>query len=306
MRLVKPVKVNYAATGTYVSGSTAPLFETGRPLWLIATAYTAGQLVSYLDSAYIALASTTGEAPNLFPLKWKRIAAVPRFKPFDGNLSDLASLPASAFVNWYLTCAETIDTICLLNLKADYVRIEVYDPSNATIYTLQLNIFSREVVDDWYEYFFTPFTYQTELLLDNIPAYSGCVIFITVSASSPAVGAVGEIVLGKTESIGDATVGGTIGIIDYSTKERDVYGNANIVLRAFARRITMPWVITGIETVRRVDNRLAELRSQATLFYTEPSDIDIGFVILGFYNDYEITVVDRNVATASIQIEGVI
>ncbi len=152
-----------------------------------------------------------------------------------------------------------------------------------------------------YTYFFTPNEKVAEVVAFDLPSYSTQTIFITLSVPAGDV-SVGEIVLGAQKTIGGAVFGSGIGIVDYSRKERDDFGNAVIVERGYSQTSSYD---VSIETknVRHIQRQLGRLRAKP-LVWSGTDDGGYGLLIYGYFTDFDIQLSGPLFSDCSIEVEG--
>jgi hypothetical protein len=109
--------------------------------------------------------------------------------------------------------------------------------------------------------------------------------------------------MGAQKSLGISTYGTRVGIVDFSRKERDDFGNFNIVERGFAKELEAE-VKVQFNRVSFVQNELAKRRAKPTIY--EASDALSATRVYGFYRDFDITINTPSLCDAVITIEGLI
>jgi len=114
---------------------------------------------------------------------------------------------------------------------------------------------------------------------------------------------VGSIGFGRAKDIGKTLAGTTPGIIDYSTKEIDTFGEYVIIQREFAATITFN---VGFRTsaYRSISRTLEKLRTTPAIYYAD-ENLTKDLIVLGFYRDFS-PALGVAYTFASIEIIGVI
>ena len=138
-------------------------------------------------------------------------------------------------------------------------------------------------------------------VFQDLLSYPNATVTVLIKNSITDV-ACGEIIFGKSREIGSAKYGIDVGIIDYSAKsDRDVFGNYNLVERAFSKRIgvnfTMP-VATHSSILRLLQSY------RATPLTWIVSDLYSTTILYGFYRDLQVSITHPNLAEGSVTIEG--
>jgi hypothetical protein len=123
---------------------------------------------------------------------------------------------------------------------------------------------------------------------------------ITVTIAGAGEVSVGTLVAGHLVGLGITEASPTAGIIDYSLKETDDFGEVTVVERAWAKRMSTRALIrtAALDTVA---NRIAAVRGQPSLWLGD-AGLDT-LTIYGFFKEFSIEV-GENVSTVVLSIEG--
>lgn len=169
--------------------------------------------------------------------------------------------------------------------------------------TADLNI--REVADA-YDYAFKIFLTQPSLAHFDIPPYSDIVFTVTISATSGNVKC-GSIIVGTYTYLGDIQYGAKGDALNFSTIERDIYGNATLVPRRSVPKINA----TLIAPSKRVNS----IRGARTALNATPalwSGLDDGssewfdlLLTMGVYKAFEINADNPSHTTITLEIEEI-
>jgi hypothetical protein len=173
----------------------------------------------------------------------------------------------------------------------------VYNETTSTLTTI--------AVIDWYSYFFEPIiratdTMKTDLAEIGIPPISTASVTVIVTYTA-GTAKCGEIVMGLKFEIGSMKYGPSIGIIDYSIKEVDAFGNYSITTRAYSKRMSCDLKVKNT-IVDEVVRQLALYRSTPVV-YVGSEDYS-SLIIYGFYKSFEIVMPYPTFSECSIEIEG--
>jgi hypothetical protein len=102
-------------------------------------------------------------------------------------------------------------------------------------------------------------------------------------------------------NIGTTLYNTTVGITDYSKKERDAFGNAEIKERAYTNRINYR-VAVPTERIYAIKHFLAGIRARLSVY---TADLDMpGTVIAGYYKDFSIPYESYTESIFSLDVEG--
>jgi hypothetical protein len=308
MKIIEPIAITDAVlTNSNIAATTYPPWDAVTNFALDDYVYVAGVAGRSYRTVYQSLiANNVGIDPSSDDgTNWLEIGATDRFKPFDRRISDPAVRASQ--ITYSLTPSSFCDGIAFFGLNAGTVRVQVFDDASpeVEIYDETTDLVDTTEVVDWLSFFFGGVEYDTEAVLTGVPAYSGYRVDITIDASSGNA-EVGQIVLGKTQTIGTTLDGTAIGIEDFSTKERDDFGNhARIVEKPFADTTTYQ-VAVNSQDARRIKRIIARNRASPAVYFIDQTEAIRGFgtMVYGFFNDFEIPLSSGEKSFMSIEIEG--
>ena len=298
MRIIPPININ----DTNLVSSN--IVEDDQPPWLINTTYSAGDKVVHVHKIYESIAgANAGNQPDITPLKWLLLGATNRFRAFDKLLSDQAE--RSDNISYVIDNGGVgIDSVALFNLDAASVRVQVIDDIDGTVYDATFALIDNTDITNWSDYFFGPVGVTAkELVVTDVPPYGTAETTVTITKTG-STAKVGQVVLGRVNPLGITVFGSTVSIEDFSRKERDAFGNAIIVQRAFAQLVDFDVKVTTPD-VRRIQNTLAQFRT-SPLVWLGSSDASYGTTIYGYYRRFDITLNSPTLSDASIEVEGLI
>jgi hypothetical protein len=106
-------------------------------------------------------------------------------------------------------------------------------------------------------------------------------------------------------ALGSSLDGTGLGIEDYSTKDRDDFGNALLVERAFAQTVDFQFHLPT-KDARRVHRVLSRLRATPSVYFAGEDMVDFGTTVFGFFQDFDIPLASGGTSFASLQIEGLV
>ena len=299
MQAIAPLVVSDAN----LTSSNIP--ENDHPQWSSLTTYALGDRVISLVTHKIyesAANSNTGNDPTVDDgTFWIEVSATNRYKAFDGKLSDPAT-QADSIEYVINTGSNIINSMALFRLFADTARVVVEDNASNVVYDETYTLLDNSSVIDWYTYFFEPTSERLEqLLINDIPFYTNATITITLENIGSTVEA-GQVVLGQLTSLGRTAYGTEIGIEDFSRKDRDVFGNAIIIERAFAQTADYE-VEIDTKDARRVQKFLAKYRTTPLVWIGQEDDA-YGLIVYGFYTQFSINLATPSISYTTIEVEG--
>ena len=279
--------------------------ETDNPEYNPLAAYVAGNKVMVstvepdIHRNYEALQNTTGDDPWLDDgTNWLDLGATNRWAMFD-TLNGTQTINAD-IVDVEITPGQITNMIALLNVSAAQIQVIVTDPIEGVVYDRTVQMVSDSGINDWYAYFNTPIERQASLVLTDLPAYSQATVRVIATETGQDV-KIGVLAVGIQNEIGTALHGTGTGIIDYSIKETDAFGNFTILKRNFSKRADYAIRMNTGRTAF-VQNLLAGLRAVPAVWVGDENNG--ATVVYGYYRDFEIILADAVYSDASLQVEG--
>ena len=183
------------------------------------------------------------------------------------------------------------------------------DPAVST-YSKSETLISVLGIVDAMSYFFNAIQYTTEVAYTDLPLASGV---MTITLTSSGTAKIGEIIFGDIEKLGLTEYSPSISITDYSKKETDVFGNYQILQRAYSSRMSIDmWLPPAlVDTLKRT---LVLIRATPVVWIgaddpvpTSPTygeSMYSSMVIYGFYKSFNIVISSMNSSACSLEIEG--
>lgn len=296
MRVIEPIEI----TDSILTASNVP--ENDFDEWDAATSYTTGDKVILTSThrIYEAVQATTGDDPATDDgTNWLDIGATNRFRAFDGSIE--GQTQQNDTIQYEFTLPRTLSGIAVLSIVAAALKVTITDPVEGLIKDIEMPLTDTTEVVDWFTYFFNPITQQRDVILSELPMFSGSVVTFELTGSG--LLSLGELVLGDDKGLGITTTGTALSIEDFSIKSKDDFGRTFILERSFANTVTFEFAIptTGAGRVRRI---LSDLRARPAVYFTDPNQIALGGTVYGFPRDFRINLQTPTVAFATLEIEG--
>lgn len=291
-----------------VTPNTDPLF------WKVTTATTTnGAWVSaatYALAARVSLASThriyecilahTGRtaSPEVDTAYWLDIGPTNRWAMFDSSTGTRTAVASP------LTCTLQpgfIDSIAYLDVVGADSILTVMRDGATTVYTNTTSMADTTILLDWYDYYFAEIVPRTDLVLSDLPAYQTATVEVTVTGLANVQ--VGVTAVGTQVPLGISQYGVNVGIVDYSVKETDAYGNFNVVERKFARKIDVNFWIDNDKLDYTV-SKLASIRATPCVWFEENIDYQ-SLILYGFYKDWTASIFAPTTTEIQLSLEGI-
>jgi hypothetical protein len=296
MRVIDPIEI----TDAVLTDSNVP--EDDFPEWNVSTSYSTGDKVILISThrIYEAVKATTGDDPATDDgTFWLDIGATNRYRAFDGSIE--AQTEQQDSIEYEFTVPGNFGGLALLNITGAEVLVNITDPVDGPLDEIQIGLSDTSGVLDWFTYFYSDVIQRRELILSDLPIYTGAVVTVEVKGTN--LVALGQLVLGFNFNLGTSTTGTSLGIEDFSVKQRDEFGRTFILERAFANTVNFEFAFPA-ETSRRVRRVLTQLRAKPAVYYTESDQIDLGGTVYGFPTDFRINLQTPTVSFATLEIEG--
>jgi len=289
------------------------------PVWSSSTTYAKGARVRYIYWDFESL-----QDGNLFnyppasgvPLQttptatswWVCVGTENRYGLFDLKVNNTATTTGSFYAKW--SHYKNITSVAVLNVKAVTVRLRVlenFPVAPVAIYDVTKGLSSTPIID-WYRYFFTETTTNiSQIIFENIPPGIYNVFELTATSDVGEVVSVGEIIGGYTYELGNTQYGVSAGIIDYSVKTVDAYGNVDITKRSFSKRMSSKIQIEKSK-INAVQQIMYSLRATPCVWIGNEDDPDLQepLIVLGYYKDFSTEISYPSYALMNLEIEGLI
>lgn len=273
--------------------------EADYPVWAVGTTYAAKARVIVIGSTHAIYESIAGGNVGHDPVAdvdpvtgagtyWLKVSATNRWKCFDGKVSTPTTITTPGFISYTILPGIIVDTIAIFGVNA---------PSPTADLTIVINgtqVFYSAIGDGLF--------LVTDL---EIGATDEFTIDIIDMESSGEPLSVGQITFGNSGVIGDLLTGGSIGLIDYSTKEIDTFGNTLIIERGYAPRVDFRVSIPA-QNGMAVFTKMARVRARPTVFHGGAESMPYGLVIFGTLNDFQIDQPDTKFSTLSVSVNGLV
>lgn len=297
MRVIAPTPI----TDAVLASCTVP--ENDYAEWSSATSYTVGQkvIIAATHQTYEALTAHTNKPPATSPADWLPLGATNRWRMFDAKVGTVTSATSSISVT---LAAGVVTGIALFGVNASLVTVTMTDPVDGVVFSRTADLQDYTGITDWYAYFFEDVRRKPSLIVEGLPSYRNAQLTITVSGGPAETVSIGSLVVGRLRKFADNVLAGaSVGIQDFSRKERDPFGNFQIVERAFAGLARWRFIIPNnrLDATRET---LAALRSKPAVYIG--SDRFSSTTIYGFFRDFEPVIEYPEYTEVSIEIEGLV
>lgn len=295
----------------------------------VGTTYAAGARVSYAYRIYESLVSSnTGNYPpwnddfSIDPPAsafWVFVGPDNRAAMFDSKGNTSSTATTSFYSRWFFGNRPgdleryrlNINTIAVLGVNAITVRLVIRDNSvSGTILYDVTKGLADVYIGDWYDYFFLPTsTTISQIVFEDIPANPTPITNLNyaeliVTGITGATVSVSSVICGNLYSLGDTQYGISSGIIDYSKKDTDEYGNVKLTKRAYSKKVSGKVKIDNSD-LNRVQSIMYKLRATPCVWIgSDAAELQEALIIYGFYNDFSTEIAYPTCSLMNLDIIG--
>ena len=297
MRIIVP----HAITDSQMIASNVP--EDDYAAWASGTTYAADAKVIRSHAIYQAVQTTTGNDPvtDTSETYWVKVSATNRWKAFDDVISGGMVTGAGPTITYQIRLNKTLDSIAFFTMDATSVRVRArLSTASTDFFDVTTELAARDDVANFWSYCFDEFSFTPDLVLTDLNLPSGCDVYITITAGS--VAEVGEIIMGRVAKLGTTIVGTSLGIVDYSAKERDDWGGLYIVSRPVTSTVNFD-VKLGTDTAAWVHKVVKSIASKVCVFFADAGEDDFGTTVPGILRDYDLTL-DATISEMKLEVES--
>ena len=296
MRIVTPYNVDAGQLNTTNVANEVSNWSAGT--------YDLGDQAVDANQVYKVVADpNTTDRPSLGaatdPPTWVLMGWSNQYRMFRDGRDSFSSRDES--IDATLNFAEIITTVGAIGLQGVSATLTVVDSVEGTVYDETISLVDIGA-GDWWEYFFSPYEFNDTAIFDGLPPYVGADINLSIdSASETDQVRAGRVVAGFEQPLGVTNYGVSVSILDYSTKERDGFGNLTLVPRRTVRLVDYD-VKVSTEQVDFVVRALERIAATPALFIGDSSFSSS--VTFGIYRDFSQGITSPSISDLAIQVEG--
>jgi len=298
LTVIKPVVM----TDAQLLGTDVP--EADHAAWLVGTTYAAKDRVIVLatHTIYESLqASNIGKDPTLSAnaLWWVRVKPTNRWGALDLTNSTGTTQASSMFYRF--TPATLVNAVFLLGMvNVTTVRIRQIHPSLGTVYDVTASPVPMPVSASWYDWYYGGRAASTQLVKLDLFAFPDCELRLDFTGGAAMT--VGTLAFGYQQTFGmGVNYGARLGIIDYSKKVTNDFGDVTFVVRAFAKKASFSMMLEN-QYIDAIQTYLASLRATPCL-WIGTSQYE-STIVFGFFRDFNIQIAYSQHSTFDIELEG--
>jgi hypothetical protein len=230
--------------------------------------------------------------------RWLDVGPTNRWAMFDRKLGTVTEKDGSIDVD--LVASQRIGGLALFNTDAFEINVTITDALEGVVYDQTFSMVSYDNVANYYDYFFAPILRKRDIFIEGLPLYLDAIIHVSVSRPE-STARVGNLVVGTVRDLGTTTMGAGFGIIDYSRKEADDFGNVDLTERDYRSTGSFEVVVERLY-VDEIKNLLTQRRALPTVYIgTEEFS---SMLIYGFARDWNVKVNEYRQADLSLELES--
>ncbi len=239
--------------------------------------------------------------PASNPTLWLDAGPTNKWAVFDQSVESQTEATDYILFAVKTTSSELVDSVIVQNIEnCRFARVVMQDDLEGVVYDKTISLISTSGVNDPFAYTFEPIVYADQFLLNDLPRYANATIMVSLLNPGATVKA-GLCVIGLSRTLGYTQAGVSLGIQDYSVKERDTFGNSDIQEGAYSRTMNASvWV----ESTQRnaVINLLNSYRATAIVYVADINDPTTW--LYGYFRDYSDGIDQPTVSVLNIEIES--
>lgn len=271
--------------------------------WSSATTYALGQKVSYGFYVYTSLQnSNTNQNPATATAYWVKTSPTNKTAMFDTQVATTAISSTSII---FAVRVNSVDTVSLLNIVGAKAEVTLTDYETHTSLYHASNNLQGSSVTSWWDYFdYNSGADRTQAMFLNLPSSGDAIISVKIVGTGDV--RLGSFINGVLENLGASQYGATAGIIDYSRKVTDDFGNTSFVIRNFSKRLSAKISLSN-PNLNRVQRLLYNLRATPALWITTTdTTYEEPLIVYGFYKDFSTEIAYPSHALCNLEIEGLV
>lgn len=267
--------------------------------------YLTGADVRFNNIKYESLQDANlGNQPDISPTYWLALGADNISAAFDGKVGSKTT--ATDKLRMIIFPGTTVDAVGYLETNASIANTSLVDSNRDIVYSNSTGV-TGDSIENWYDYFFVnPLADPaTQVVHQGIPTLDPN-LFIGVELINPGTVELGSFLTGQSTTIGKTQYGLKAGIVDYSKKQADEFGNISIVERPYSKRMSGDVYVSNYD-LNKVQRFLYNVRATPVLWMASdnPDLAEVSYVY-GFYKDFSTTISYPDVSMCSLEIEGLI
>lgn len=254
---------------------------------------------------YASVGSNTNKfPPDNVPAEWIDMGATNRWRMFDmgvGPDKQTTATDSSGDINVLIQLTQKINSVVLFNVNAASVNVVMRDDYGNIVYDETVEALSPPPESGWWSFFFGARRRAETIVFSGLPPYLSATLEVTAYGDGGDA-AIGKLIIGNAIDIGCSKFGTSVGILDFSIKGRDAFGNSYVVPRRFVDDCEFPVQIDSYN-VDNVKALLASVTAKPAVYLG--SEKYKSTIVFGFYRSFRIVIEGPRKSMVAIQTEGI-
>lgn len=234
------------------------------------------------------------------PPSWTVSGSSNKYKMFNQVIGTTSSRALNITVDF--DAGELVNAIACFNIIGDTANVTMVDPVEGEVYNRDIDLNDYSQVIDYYEYFFEPIANRSAFALFDLPPYPNATITLTVDDAATAE--IGECVIGQQRSIGVANYGSGLGLVDFSRKITDEFGNVTTEKRRNSKTVDYD-VTIDTTAVSYAYNTLSGLTTTPCVYAGSAANDDT-LLVYGYYEDMRMVVEYPTKSSYTLNVQSLI
>lgn len=295
LKVVKPITVLPS-----MLASSVPVDDY--PEWSAAATYAADERVVHSYQVWQSLqADNTGKDPAQHATWWVLVGPVNLMRAFDRKHTTKTRFADAA---WFeIQLVDPINAFSLI--ECDGIRsvtVKLEHASYGILYEKTVGMWTTPDESGWYAWAYGERREQSVMHLFDLPTYRNAKLRVEIEAANDA--GIGVMLLGQQKDIGFGVMPGlSMGVRDFSRKDRDQWGDVVLQERAYARERSFRVTVEKSQ-LDNTDRVLTSLRATPALWLLSQKYEQAN--VYGWVQDWRVSVDYGPYSVLSLQIEGLI
>lgn len=293
MKMIKPKSGGFAN----VISTNVP--ELDFEQYVGATDYGLNTRVVYQHYIYQSIKTPNSwHPPDISSDYWVKIGPTNAWAMFD----PLGSAPTVAMNNITVECyMGNANSLGFYGLEGDTLTMTVRDTVGGNVVYTETVSLDGTLIEDWGQYFFEERVQLAEVVRTPLPLYATSSVTLTIEGAGQVK--CGVFFSGSAYHLGDTGYGATAGIVDYSRKDTDAFGETTFTKRKYSKRLSAQLVVDNAR-INQLQRLLASVRATPCgLVGTDAAGYE-PLIVFGFFRDFSIVVAYPTTSFCNIEFEG--
>ena len=300
MRVIVPIGI----TDVNLFSSTIAEPDTGEVVWIPATVTLGEERISTVTHRVyevVADPSTTDDpviGVDANPPSWVNKRPTNKFAMFDDRNSTKSEANAQIIVE--IKNGVVADSAAGFSIEeANLINITVTDPIDGEVFNLDIDMNDNSRIADYWDWYFTPIIRKREFVVLGLPAYKNATIKMTADGNDIKFG---NFLTGTEIVLGVADFGTSLGLLDFSRKEVDTFGNTVVTPGRNSKLVNFNATVK-FEDVGFVFNTLSDLTNIPSV-WVGTKTVDDPTLSFGYFRNVRQNITFPTITDLTITVES--